>query len=99
MVGFDLTKLSKEMWFSVNLETHPDVHILHSKWRVTETLNAVERGTEWKHPEHQPATVLVWRQNAQVNYREIGRCGECSAELIYGGVSFGRYLRPDQRLD
>jgi Putative DNA-binding domain len=75
-------------WSSVKLETHPAVQILHNKWRVTEILNAVESGAEWNHPQHQQITVLVWRQSAQVNYRDVDHVESRALELMSRGARF-----------
>jgi len=44
-------------------------------------MNAVENGSAWNKPEHQPDTVLVWRQSEQVviGIWAVGRAGRWNA--------------------
>jgi len=77
-----------QQWPLIKLSTHPAVQILHNKWRVTEILNAVESGAEWNHPQHQQITVLVWRQSAQVNYRDVDHVESRALELMSRGARF-----------
>jgi hypothetical protein len=63
--------IPSEQWPAVKLGTHPAVAILRIEWRVTDVLCAVENGREWSQPAHEKTTVLVWRQDAQVNYRDL----------------------------
>ena len=61
-----LHAVPSEDWPALKLRTHPAVEIVHSEWRIADVLQTVEQGREWTDPEHEEASVLVWRQNALV---------------------------------
>jgi len=66
-----LRAVPSEEWPALRLRTHPAVEIVDSEWRVANILRAIEQGQEWKDPTPEKASVLVWRQNAQVHYRDL----------------------------
>ncbi len=75
-------------WPELKLQLHPAVEILRNEWRVTDVLSAVESGREWSEPAHQKATVIVWRQNAQVYYRNVEDVEAGALALLSEGASF-----------
>jgi putative DNA-binding protein len=80
--------LPSQQWPAIKLETHPAVEILRNEWRVTDVLCAVESGREWRQPAHQKTTVLVWRQDVQVNYRDLDDVETGALALLSEGASF-----------
>jgi hypothetical protein len=80
--------IPSQQWPAIKLETHPAVEILHNEWRVTDVLCAVESGREWSQPAHRKTTVLVWRQEAQVNYRRLEDVETKALALLSEGASF-----------
>jgi hypothetical protein len=57
-----LRAIPSEKWPAVKLRAHPAVEIVHSEWRIADGLHTVEQGQGWSDPEHEEASVLVWRQ-------------------------------------
>jgi hypothetical protein len=80
--------IPSQLWSAINLQTHPAVAILRNEWRVTDVLCAVERGRHWSQPAHQKTTVLVWRQDARVNYRDLEDVETGALALLSEGASF-----------
>ncbi len=80
--------IPSQQWPAIKLETHPAVAILRNEWRVTDVLCAVESGREWSQPAHQKTTVLVWRQDTQVNYRDLEGAETGAIALLSEGASF-----------
>src|SRR5229473_335810 len=80
--------IPSQQWPAIKLETHPAVAILRNEWRVTDVLCAVESGREWSQPAHQKTTVLVWRQDTQVNYRDLEEIETTALALLSEGASF-----------
>jgi hypothetical protein len=80
--------IPSQQWPELRLLTHPAVEIMHNQWRVTDVLSAVESGCEWSEPAHQKATVIVWRQDAQVYYRDLEDVEARALALLSEGASF-----------
>jgi Putative DNA-binding domain len=83
-----LREVPSEEWPAVKLQAHPAVEIVHCKWRLTDVLEAVEQGREWNDPEHEDASVLVWRQNALVYYRSLESFERDALVIVKEGASF-----------
>jgi hypothetical protein len=62
--------------------------IVHSEWRIADVLHRIEQGKEWKHPEHEEASVLVWRQNTLVHYRSPEPVERDALAVVSEGASF-----------
>jgi hypothetical protein len=83
-----LHAVPSEDWPALKLRTHTAVEIVHSEWRIADLLHTVEQGREWTDPEHEEASVLVWRQNALVNYRSLEPVERDSLVIVSKGASF-----------
>jgi len=84
----DMQSIAPGDWPHVVLRTVPAVRILDLEWRVDAFLRAVEAGKAWQEPAHEPASLAVWRQGSQVNYRGLERA-ECRAlKLALEGTTF-----------
>jgi hypothetical protein len=83
-----LHAVPSEDWPALKLRTHPAVEIVHSEWRIADLLHTVEQGREWTDPEHEEASVLVWRQNALVNYRNLEPVERDALVIVSKGASF-----------
>jgi hypothetical protein len=83
-----LHTVPSEDWPALKLLTHPAVEIVPSEWRVADVLRAVEQGREWTRPEHEEASVLVWRRNALVNYRNLEPVERDALVIVSKGASF-----------
>ena len=80
--------IPSEQWPAIKFETHPAVEILRNEWRVADVLCAVESGRGWSQPANQKTAVLVWRQDAQVNYRDLEDMETRALALLSEGASF-----------
>jgi hypothetical protein len=83
-----LHAVPSEDWPALKLRMHPAVEIVHSEWRISDVLHTVEQGREWTDPEHEEASVLVWRQNALVNYRNLEPVERDVLVIVSKGASF-----------
>src|ERR1700752_1832837 len=83
-----LHAVPSEEWPALKLRTHPAVEIVHSEWRIADVLHTVEQGREWTDPEHEEARLLVWRQNALVNYRNLEPVERDALVIVSKGASF-----------
>ena len=83
-----LRAVPPEEWPALKLRTHPAVKIVHTEWRLGDVLQAVEQGRKWSDPEHQDASVLVWRQHALVYYRSLERLERDALVIVSKGASF-----------
>jgi Putative DNA-binding domain len=83
-----LHAIPSEEWPALKLRTHPAVEIVHSEWRIADVLHTVEQGREWTDPEHEEASVLVWRQNALVNYRNLEPVERDALVIVAKSASF-----------
>jgi hypothetical protein len=83
-----LQTVPSEKWPALKLRTHPAVDIVHSEWRIADVLHSVEQGREWTDPKYKEASVLVWRQNAFVNYRNLEPVERDALVIVAKGASF-----------
>jgi hypothetical protein len=83
-----LRAIPSEEWPAVKLRAHPAVEIVHSEWQIVDLLDMVEHGRKWTDPEHEEASVLVWRQNALVHYRSLEPVERDALVLVSKGASF-----------
>jgi hypothetical protein len=83
-----LHAVPSEEWPALKLRTHLAVEIVHSEWRIADVLHTVEQGREWTDPEHEEASVLVWRQNALINYRNLEPVERDALVIVAKGASF-----------
>ena len=81
-----LHAVPSEEWPALKLRTHPAVEIVHSEWRIADVLHT--EGREWTDPKHEEASVLVWRQNALVNYRNLEPVERDALVIVAKGASF-----------
>ena len=99
-----LRKIPSKQWPELKLRAHPAVEIVQGEWRVADVLSAVESGHDWSEPGHQSAAVIVWRQDAQVHYRDIQEVEARALTLLSEGATFAAICeaiaanpeRPDQ---
>ena len=49
---------------------------------------AIEQKRDWSPPKHQPISILVWRQNFQVYYRELDLGERDALRMSRDGASF-----------
>ncbi len=80
--------LPSHQWPELKLRAHPAVEIVHSEWRVADVLSAVESGDDWSEPGHQSAAAIVWRQDAQVRYRDLQEVEARALALVSEGATF-----------
>jgi len=66
-----MRSLAPEQWPGFVLSLHPAAHILDLGWDVAEVLRAVNEERNWPSPKREPASVLVFRQNARVYFRTL----------------------------
>jgi hypothetical protein len=83
-----LRAIPSEEWPAVKFRAHPAVEIVHSEWRIVDLLDTVEHRREWTDPEHEKASVLVWRQDALVHYRSLEPVERDALVLVSKGASF-----------
>jgi hypothetical protein len=99
-----LRKIPSQQWPELKLRTHPAVEIVQGEWRVADVLSVVESGHDWSEPGHQSAAVIVWRQDAQVHYRDLPEVEARALALLSKGATFAAICeaiaadpeRPDQ---
>ncbi len=82
-------------WPALAMRTHPALAIVDCEWRVDELLHEVESavgesGQSWSAPARAPVSVLVWRRDAQVHYRELERAERAALGLASTGASFAQ---------
>ena len=83
-----LRVISPVDWPTFILRTSTALAILDCEWGVNEVVRAIEEKRKWSPPKHTPISILVWRQNFQVHYRELD-VGESDAlHMSRGGASF-----------
>jgi hypothetical protein len=84
----EMNSFYPEDWSALRLHSHPVLRLLDCRWRVNDVLRAVEDGGQWKQPELRPVLLLVWRQGAQVYYRELEAPERAALEAASRGADF-----------
>jgi hypothetical protein len=75
-------------WPAIKLAIHPATQILALDWQVSELLRAVEERRRWKPAARGAVQVLVWRLNARVHYRDLGRPEASALAAVSRGATF-----------
>jgi hypothetical protein len=83
-----LRMIPPQRWPGLELRAHPAVKIVHGEWRVADVLSAVESGDEWSEPAHESVVMVVWRQDAQVRYRDLREVESRALGLVSEGATF-----------
>ncbi|MGH7925203.1 MAG: HvfC/BufC family peptide modification chaperone [Candidatus Binatus sp.] len=83
-----LRAIAPEDWPAMKLRLQPAAQILALDWRVSELLRAVEEKREWKPAGRGAFTVLVWRSNARVFYRDLEEDEAKALEAVSRGATF-----------
>jgi putative DNA-binding protein len=78
--------ISPDRWPTFELRLHPAVKFLDVKWKVSEVLQAVNENRRWQVPVHETSRIVVFRQNAEVYFRELEtgerRALECACRTV-----------------
>jgi hypothetical protein len=83
----EMRNVAPEDWPGFTIRTHPAVRILESKWKVAAIRHAVENGTPWSDVAPESTAVLIWRQHAQVYFRELEPAEHAALELASKGAN------------
>jgi hypothetical protein len=83
----EIGRIAPAEWPLLILCTHPAVRILDCAWRVNDVLRAIANKNEWRKPDPEPTVLLVWRQRAQVFYRELEAPERPALEIASNGAS------------
>jgi hypothetical protein len=83
-----LRSIAPADWPALKFRIQPAAQMLALDWQVSELLRAVEEQREWKPAEQGAVKVLVWRSNARVFYRDLGRVEADALEAISRGTTF-----------
>jgi hypothetical protein len=84
----EMRSIAPADWPTVEVRTHPALRMLDCKWRVNDMLDAIKTGSQLHEPMRGHVTLLVWRQTAQVYYRELDAPEHAALEVASGGASF-----------
>jgi hypothetical protein len=75
-------------WPAMTLRTHPAARIMDLGWCVDTLLRAVENNEAWEPSAPGPASILVWRQNSRVYYRQLESGERTALGLAQNGATF-----------
>jgi hypothetical protein len=80
--------VSPEQWPIIPIKAGPNVRVLDFEWRVEPILRAVEAGAAWAAPERRANSILVWRRDLGVHYRELEHGERAGLALAIEGGKF-----------
>jgi hypothetical protein len=87
-----MRSVAPEDWPALAMRTHPALAIVDCQWRVDELLHEVETAADKDSQPRDAArgavSVLVWRHNSRVHYRELEPPERAALELARAGTSF-----------
>ncbi len=84
----DLRAIASERWPELHLRTPPALRLVDCRWRVAEALRAIREPKQWQAPEPVAQSLVVWRLNGAVYYREIAPAERNAFSLLAEGASF-----------
>jgi hypothetical protein len=84
----DLHGIAPERWPKMRLKTPPALQVVDCRWRVAEVLRAIREEIAWEAPEPVAQSVMVWRLDGAVYYREVALAERKALSLLARGASF-----------
>jgi hypothetical protein len=72
--------ISPDKWPTFVLQLHPAARFLDVNWKVTDVLRAITEKREWLIPAKERSRVIVFRQKAEVYFRELESAEERALE-------------------
>jgi hypothetical protein len=84
----ELRDLAPADWPELRVRTIPALQMLSCEWRVGDVLHALKRGTSAKLPAQDRSSILVWRQESRVYFRELEAKERAALEAASRGASF-----------
>ena len=75
-------------WPAITMRLHPAVEVLDLEWTIGETLRHLGDAV-LPAASHAPCTIMVWRNDNRVDYREIDAVERAAIALLAGGTTFG----------
>lgn len=84
----EMRSLAPQDWPTFMLQAHPASQLLEFKWKVIDVRRSVENVTPWGTPTPEPNLVLVWRQQAQVYFRELEPAEHEAFRVTTKGANF-----------
>ncbi|MBI4820572.1 MAG: putative DNA-binding domain-containing protein [Deltaproteobacteria bacterium] len=97
-----LGALPPEAWITLELRTIRAARIYDLSYPVHSTIGSVQAGSGFEAPLPRPCSVLLWRKDLGVRYREFSRDERAIFDLAQKGVSFPlicEYLARPEDLD
>jgi hypothetical protein len=76
-------------WAGVRMRAIAALRMIETDWRIVPARRKFESGRKWKPPASGPSTVLVWRRDAKVFYREVGALEAMALARLRRGAAFG----------
>jgi Putative DNA-binding domain len=83
-----LRAIPPDGWPSLGIRLHPAAQILDVESRVDTLMTTIKQGQPWEPPQRTPATILVWRQMAQVHYRSLEPGERAALRTAAAGADF-----------
>ncbi|MGC1343444.1 MAG: DNA-binding domain-containing protein [Candidatus Binataceae bacterium] len=76
-------------WPSVRMRAIAALQVVETQWRVAAVLRTLVAGREFKAPARGPSTILVWRRDAKVFFRELEPSEARAIARLRRGATFG----------
>ncbi len=84
-----MRSVAPEGWPSVRMRAIAALRVLETDWRVASALRTFEAGRELKAPVRGASTILVWRRDGKVFFREVDASEARAIARLRRGATFG----------
>ncbi len=81
--------ITPEAWTSVRMRAIAALQVLETQWQVALALRTFVAGRKLKAPARGLSTILVWRREAKVLFRELDACEARAIAKLRRGATFG----------
>jgi hypothetical protein len=88
LTAADLGAIDPAEWPAIEMATHPASCILDLEWHVEAAVRAIENDQPPQLPLRGSLTLLVWRHNSSVQYRELERGESAALAIAKDGTTF-----------
>ncbi len=88
LAAADLQATPQEEWPLIRMRSHPSLQILECEWRIDTMMRAFEAQGTPIGPHREPASILIWRRNCEVDYRASEEPERAAFEVLRDGAEF-----------
>ena len=88
-LGFEeLRPIVPDQWPLIRMRSHPSLQVLECEWRIDTMMRAFQTGDTPARPSHERTSILVWRNNCDVDCRALDEAVRAAFAVLREGAEF-----------